>query len=113
MPLNWSQVKAGLDPNALHLRTAADYAGKATEWQDYCDAERPLEDAIQKFVQDDRSMGTRRRRSRVTSAHRRHALESFACDDLTSLHEKTRECVDGPVRCMDCDAGARGHRPTT
>jgi bifunctional non-homologous end joining protein LigD len=57
MPVNWSQVKAGLDPARYTLRTAPSYAGKATDWEGYCDGERPLEDAIRKFVQDDRSMG--------------------------------------------------------
>lgn len=58
MPLNWSHVKAGLDPMRYTVRTAAHYVGRATEWQDYCEAERPLQEAIRKFVQYDRSMGT-------------------------------------------------------
>lgn len=73
MPVNWSQVKAGLDPTRYTIRTAADYAGKATEWQDYCDAERPLEAAIRKFVQDDRSMGTAVKKPRRTTRHSNHS----------------------------------------
>ncbi len=79
MPLNWSQVKAGLDPTRYTIRTAADYARKATEWENYCDAERPLEDAIRKFVRDDRSMGTAVRKSRSsTTGRRRHSNHSHA-----------------------------------
>ena len=78
MPLNWSQVRAGLDPTRYTLRTAADHAGKATEWQDYCDAERPLEDAIRKFVQDDRSLGTAVRKPRHTTHRRKHSNHSHA-----------------------------------
>ncbi len=55
MPVNWSQVRVGLDPSRYTIRTAADYITKATEWQDYCDGERPLEDAIRKLVQQDPS----------------------------------------------------------
>ena len=74
MLLNWSQVKAGLDPTRYTMRTAANYVGKATEWQDYCDAERPLQDAIRKFVQDDPSMGASLKKSaasRGRSSNRR------------------------------------------
>lgn len=63
MLLNWSQVKAGLDPTRYTMRTAAGYVGKATEWQDYCDAERPLQDAIRKFVGDDQSAVRKSRKS--------------------------------------------------
>jgi bifunctional non-homologous end joining protein LigD len=68
MPLNWSQVKAGLDPTRYTMRTAADYIGKATEWQHYCDGERPLQDAIRKFVQEDATPG----RGRSTRRHSNH-----------------------------------------
>jgi bifunctional non-homologous end joining protein LigD len=83
MLVNWSQVKAGLDPTRYTMRTAASYVGKATEWQDYCEAERPLQDAIRKFVQDDRSMGASIKRSRKATArsrstHRRHSNHSHA-----------------------------------
>jgi bifunctional non-homologous end joining protein LigD len=79
MPLNWSQVKAGLDPTRYTMLTAANYAAKATEWQHYCDAERPLEDAIRKFVRDDRSMGTAVRKPRgQTTSRRRHSNHSHA-----------------------------------
>jgi bifunctional non-homologous end joining protein LigD len=70
MPLNWSHVRAGLDPTRYTMLTAATYIRKATEWQDYCDAERPLEDAIRKFVKDDASMGTAVRKPRKAASTR-------------------------------------------
>jgi bifunctional non-homologous end joining protein LigD len=81
MPINWSQVKAGLDPTRYTLRTAADYVDKATEWQDYCDAERPLEDAIRKFVRDDPSQGKaikKPRKAASTRSRRRDSNHSHA-----------------------------------
>lgn len=73
MPVNWSQVKAGLDPTRYTVLTAADYVGKATEWQDYCDAERPLQDAIRKFVQDDPSAGAIKKPRKSASSRGRSA----------------------------------------
>ena len=48
-PLNWSQVKKGLDPKAWTLRTAPALLKKTKAWADYCDAERPLLDAIKRL----------------------------------------------------------------
>jgi bifunctional non-homologous end joining protein LigD len=50
MPLNWSQVKAGLDPQGFTLRTAATLLRKSKPWQDYCQSERDLKGAIEKLV---------------------------------------------------------------
>jgi bifunctional non-homologous end joining protein LigD len=50
MPLNWSQVRAGLDPQRFTMKTAPGLVARSTEWQEYCDAERPLEAAIRKLV---------------------------------------------------------------
>jgi bifunctional non-homologous end joining protein LigD len=50
MPLNWSQVKAGLDPLRYTMRTAWALLRKAKPWPDYCDGERPLKQAIEKLV---------------------------------------------------------------
>jgi bifunctional non-homologous end joining protein LigD len=47
--LNWSQVKPGLDPKAWTLRTAPPLLKKTKAWADYCDAERPLVEAIRKL----------------------------------------------------------------
>ncbi len=43
MPLNWTQVKAGLDPKAYTVRTAPALLKKTTAWADWCDSERALE----------------------------------------------------------------------
>ena len=45
-PLTWSQVKPGLDPKKYTVRTAPGLLKKTKAWADYCDAERPLADAI-------------------------------------------------------------------
>ncbi len=50
MPLNWSQVRKDLDPQRYTIRTAAALLARSKPWSDYCDAERPLEDAIRKLV---------------------------------------------------------------
>jgi bifunctional non-homologous end joining protein LigD len=50
MPLNWSQVKAGLDPQRFTMRTAPAVLGKSHPWEEYCDGERPLKQAIEKLV---------------------------------------------------------------
>jgi bifunctional non-homologous end joining protein LigD len=48
-PLTWSQVKKGLDPKRWTIRTAPAELKKTKAWADYCDAERPLKDAIAKL----------------------------------------------------------------
>lgn len=50
MPVNWSQVRAGLDPGRFTTATAASLLARSKAWQDYCDSERPLEAAIRKLV---------------------------------------------------------------
>jgi bifunctional non-homologous end joining protein LigD len=45
-PLNWKEVKPGLDPKRFTLRSAPALLQKTKAWDDYCDAERPLTDAI-------------------------------------------------------------------
>jgi bifunctional non-homologous end joining protein LigD len=45
-PLIWKEVKPGLDPKRFTLRTAPGLLKKTKAWADYCDAERPLADAI-------------------------------------------------------------------
>jgi bifunctional non-homologous end joining protein LigD len=49
MPVEWSQVKAGLNPKKYTLRTAPALVAKMTAWKDYCDGERSLEAAIAKL----------------------------------------------------------------
>ena len=48
-PIPWSRVKAGLDPKTYTVRTAPRLLKKPTGWEGYCDAERPLTDAIRKL----------------------------------------------------------------
>jgi len=50
MPLNWTQVKAGLDPTRFTVRTVPDLLKKSTAWEDYCDGQRPLETAIKRLA---------------------------------------------------------------
>jgi bifunctional non-homologous end joining protein LigD len=50
MPLQWSQVRADLDPHRFTMRTAPALIRKSTAWQDYCDAQRPLEPAIKQLA---------------------------------------------------------------
>ena len=52
MPVNWNQVRDGLDPMRFTMRTVPALLAKSKPWQDYCDAERPLEGAIRKLVAD-------------------------------------------------------------
>ena len=46
MPLTWSQVKKDLDPARYTIRTTPGLLKKTKAWADYCDAERPLAEAI-------------------------------------------------------------------
>jgi bifunctional non-homologous end joining protein LigD len=46
MPLTWTQVKPDLDPKRFTIRTVPALLRKTKAWADYCDGERPLEDAI-------------------------------------------------------------------
>jgi bifunctional non-homologous end joining protein LigD len=49
MPVNWSQVKKGLDPATYTLRTVPPIVAKMTAWEDYCEGERPLAPAIKRL----------------------------------------------------------------
>jgi bifunctional non-homologous end joining protein LigD len=49
MPLNWTQVKAGLDPTKYTIRTAPDLIARSTAWEDYFDAAKPLKAAIKRL----------------------------------------------------------------
>jgi bifunctional non-homologous end joining protein LigD len=50
MPLKWSQVKSGLDPQRFTMRSTPTLLAKSKPWQDYCDGERSLKHAIEKLV---------------------------------------------------------------
>lgn len=49
MPVNWSQVKKGLDPAKFTLRSVPALIAKTTAWEDYCEGERPLAPAIKRL----------------------------------------------------------------
>ena len=49
MPVTWPQVKADIDPRRFTLRTVPPLLRKSKAWADYCDAERPLEQAIKRL----------------------------------------------------------------
>uniref|UniRef100_B0T3L2 DNA ligase (ATP) n=1 Tax=Caulobacter sp. (strain K31) TaxID=366602 RepID=B0T3L2_CAUSK len=49
MPLNWTQVKAGLDPTKYTIRTVPDLIAKSRAWEDYFDAAKPLKAAIKRL----------------------------------------------------------------
>jgi bifunctional non-homologous end joining protein LigD len=49
MPLSWTQVKKGLDPKRFTIRTVPDLMKDSTVWQDYCDSQRSLEQAIKRL----------------------------------------------------------------
>ncbi|MBX5199439.1 DNA ligase D [Rhizobium sp. NZLR10] len=49
MPLTWSQVKSDLDPKRFTIRTVPALLSKSSAWEDYCDGQRPLEQAIKRL----------------------------------------------------------------
>jgi bifunctional non-homologous end joining protein LigD len=49
MPLVWTQVKSDLDPKRYTLRTVPALIRAGKVWADYCESERPLEDAIKRL----------------------------------------------------------------
>jgi len=49
MPLTWTQVKKGLDPKRFTLRTVPALLKASTAWEDYCDRQRSLEQAIKRL----------------------------------------------------------------
>jgi bifunctional non-homologous end joining protein LigD len=50
MPVSWSQVKRGLDPQKYTIRTAPPLVRKLTAWDDYCEGERSLAAAIERLA---------------------------------------------------------------
>jgi bifunctional non-homologous end joining protein LigD len=50
MPLNWPQVKAGLDPRAFTMRTAPALLKKSKPWADYDKSAVPLRTAIERLI---------------------------------------------------------------
>ncbi|CUX55816.1 DNA ligase D (plasmid) [Agrobacterium fabrum] len=50
MPLTWSQVKTDLHPKRFTIRTVPALLQKTSAWQDYCDGQRSLEQAIKRLA---------------------------------------------------------------
>jgi bifunctional non-homologous end joining protein LigD len=49
MPLTWAQVTPELEPARYTIRTVPLLLKKTKAWAEYCESERPLEDAIRKL----------------------------------------------------------------
>jgi bifunctional non-homologous end joining protein LigD len=50
MPLDWTQVRAGLNPTRFTIRTTPELLAKSTVWNDYDNSQRSLEDAIRRLT---------------------------------------------------------------
>lgn len=50
MPLNWTQVRQGLDPKRYTMQSAIGLLAKSKAWSDYSEAHRPLKPAILKLL---------------------------------------------------------------
>ncbi len=50
MPIEWSQVKAGLDPRRFTVRTAPALLNKSRPWRDYAKSGRPLRAAVERLI---------------------------------------------------------------
>ena len=50
MPLDWTQVRAGLDPKRFTVRTAAALLARGRVWKDYDDSARQLDNAIKRLT---------------------------------------------------------------
>jgi bifunctional non-homologous end joining protein LigD len=49
MPLTWSEVKPGLDPRIYTVRSVPALLANTKAWTEYCDAERPLAEAMERL----------------------------------------------------------------
>jgi bifunctional non-homologous end joining protein LigD len=58
MPLNWSEVRHGLDPMRFTVRTAPALLAKSKAWKGYDESAKSLADAIRKITS---SRGSRKR----------------------------------------------------
>jgi bifunctional non-homologous end joining protein LigD len=50
MPVDWSQVRAGLDPKKFTVRTAPSLLRKNRPWKDYTESAKPLRQAIEQLL---------------------------------------------------------------
>ena len=54
MPVVWAQVKRGLDPLQFTIHTVPELLKRSKAWADYCEAERPLWEAIARLARRSR-----------------------------------------------------------
>ena len=54
MPVQWKQVRKGLDPARFTVRTVPALLRKSSVWEEYCDSERPLAPAVKKLLRPGR-----------------------------------------------------------
>jgi bifunctional non-homologous end joining protein LigD len=55
MPLTWSQVRKGLDPRRFTIRTVPALLKKTSAWEEYCDSERSLLQAMKRLAKTARA----------------------------------------------------------
>ncbi len=55
MPLTWDQVRNGLDPKRFTIRTVPALLKKTTAWEEYCQSERPLLQAMKRLARTSRA----------------------------------------------------------
>jgi bifunctional non-homologous end joining protein LigD len=68
MPLEWSAVRKGLDPNRFTIRTAPALIAKSKPWQDYFKAGQPLLPVLEKLAKTNR-VSTPRNKAGSTDWH--------------------------------------------
>jgi bifunctional non-homologous end joining protein LigD len=51
MPLDWREVRAGLDPREFTVRTAPALLRRRRPWRGYAQSARPLRAAIRRFLE--------------------------------------------------------------
>jgi bifunctional non-homologous end joining protein LigD len=59
MPLNWNQVRRGLEPMRYTLPTVPGLLSKSTAWKDYCEGERRLLEALKRLTAGGRAASPR------------------------------------------------------
>jgi bifunctional non-homologous end joining protein LigD len=68
MPLQWSQVRRGLDPLKFTIRTAPSLLAKSKPWGDYGEGARSLVTAVQKFTNKASTNEAPKKRSRAAAS---------------------------------------------
>ena len=68
MPLQWSQVRRGLDPLKFTIRTAPGLLAKSKPWSDYDEGARSLVTAVQKFTNKASTNEAPKKRSRAAAS---------------------------------------------